>query len=117
ADVRHPRHAPHRRGHRDRHQSRQRLHPRLVGGAHGRRRGPSEGGVMAIPFKVNLRGLLVRKVSTISTAVCLALVVAVFSTMMALAEGLKHTFKISGVKLNVMVMRDGSTSEINSGVS
>jgi len=72
---------------------------------------------MAIPFKVNLRGLLVRKVSTLSTVVCLALVVAVFSTMMALAAGLAHTFKISGDPLNVMVMRDGSTSEINSGVT
>jgi putative ABC transport system permease protein len=72
---------------------------------------------MAIPFKVNLRGLLVRRVSTISTVVCLALVVAVFSTMMALAAGLAHTFKISGDPLNVMIMRDGSTSEINSGVT
>jgi ABC-type antimicrobial peptide transport system permease subunit len=72
---------------------------------------------MAIPLKVNLRGLLVRKVSTASTVVCLALVVAVFSTMMALAAGMAHTFKTSGDPLNVMVMRDGSTSEINSGVT
>lgn len=72
---------------------------------------------MAIPLKVNLRGLLVRKVSTISTIVCLALVVAVFSTMMALAAGLSHTFTTSGDPLNVMIMRDGSTSEINSGVT
>jgi len=72
---------------------------------------------MAIPFKVNLRSLFVRKVSTFTTVACLALVVGVFSTMMALVSGLQHTFRTSGDPLNVMVMRDGSTSETNSIVT
>src|SRR2546426_7158304 len=71
---------------------------------------------MAIPFKVNLRGLFVRKVSTATTVVCLALVVFVFSAMMALAIGLEFTFRSTGDPLNVMVMREGSTSEMNSSV-
>ena len=72
---------------------------------------------MAIPFKVNLRSLFVRKVSTLTTIACLALVVAVFSTMMSLAAGLKHTFRKTGDPLNVMVMREGSQSETESFVS
>ena len=72
---------------------------------------------MAIPFKVNLRGLFVRKISTITTVACLGLVVCVFSALMALASGIHHTFDTSGDPLNVMVMRDGSTSETNSLVT
>lgn len=72
---------------------------------------------MAIPFKVNLRGLFVRKVSTLTTVACLALVVGVFSGMMALVSGLKYTFRTTGDPLNVMVMREGSTSETNSIVT
>ena len=72
---------------------------------------------MAIPFKVNLRGLFVRKVSTVTTVVCLALVVAVFSAMMALANGLEYTLRSTGDPLNVIAMRDGATSEMNSFVS
>jgi hypothetical protein len=72
---------------------------------------------MAIPFKVNLRSLFIRKVSTLTTIACLALVVGVFSAMMALANGLEHTFHASGDPLNVLVLRAGSTAETNSGIS
>jgi putative ABC transport system permease protein len=72
---------------------------------------------MAIPFKVNFRSLFVRKTSTLTTIACLALVVAVFSTMMSLAAGLKHTFSKTGDPLNLMVMREGSQSETESFVS
>ena len=72
---------------------------------------------MAIPFKVNLRGLFVRKVSTITTVVCLALVVAVFSSMMSPANGLKYTFRNTGDPRSVLILREGATSEVQSGVT
>lgn len=72
---------------------------------------------MAIPFKVNLRSLFIRKVSTLTTIACLALVVAVFSTMMSLAAGLRHTFRKTGDPLNVMILRDGALSETESFVT
>lgn len=72
---------------------------------------------MAIPFKVNLRSLFIRRVSTLSTIACLALVVAVFSTMMSLAAGLRYTFRKTGDPLNVMILRDGAQSETESSVS
>lgn len=72
---------------------------------------------MAIPFKVNLRSLFIRKVSTITTIACLALVVAVFSTMMSLAAGLRYTFRKTGDPSNVMILRDGAQSETESFVT
>jgi putative ABC transport system permease protein len=72
---------------------------------------------MAIPLKYNFRSLLVRRVSTLMTTLSVALVVAVFVGVMALANGLETALVSSGDPLNVLVLRQGSTSELVSFVS
>jgi putative ABC transport system permease protein len=71
---------------------------------------------MAIPLKYNFRSLLVRRVSTLMTMLSIALVVAIFVGVMALATGLETALVTSGDPLNVLVLRRGSTSEILSFV-
>jgi putative ABC transport system permease protein len=73
--------------------------------------------VMAIPLKYNLRNLVVRRVSTLMTIGAIALVVAVFVALMALANGLNSALKTTGSPENVLVLRQGSQTETSSGVS
>jgi putative ABC transport system permease protein len=72
---------------------------------------------MALPLKYNLRNLIVRKGSTLATAFTIGLTVAVFLMVMALARGIDTTLSSSGEPLNVIVVREGSTAEMNSSVS
>ncbi len=72
---------------------------------------------MALPIKYNLRNLVVRKGSTLATAFTIGLTVAVFLMVMALARGIDLTLSSSGEPLNVIVVREGSTAELNSSVS
>lgn len=72
---------------------------------------------MALPIKYNLRNLVVRKGSTLATAFTIGLTVAVFLMVMALAKGIDMTLSSSGEPLNVIVVREGSTAELNSSVS
>ncbi len=72
---------------------------------------------MAIPFKYNLRSLLVRRVSTAMTAAGIALVVAVFVVVMAMVAGLDSTIRGSGSPGNMIVVRKGSTTETGSAFS
>ncbi len=72
---------------------------------------------MAIPLKYNLRNLLVRRTSTLLTASSIALTVAVFITMMALATGLKEAFISTGSPRNLIVLRQNSDTETNSTVT
>lgn len=72
---------------------------------------------MALPIKYNLRNLVVRKGSTLATAFTVGLTVAVFLMVMALARGIDLTLASSGEPLNVIVLREGSTAELNSTVS
>jgi putative ABC transport system permease protein len=72
---------------------------------------------MALPIKYNLRNLVVRKGSTLATAFTIGLTVAVFLMVMALARGIDMTLSSSGEPLNVIVVREGSTAELNSSIS
>lgn len=72
---------------------------------------------MAIPLKYNFRSLLVRRVSTVLTTLSIALVVAVFVGLMALANGLETALVSTGDPLNVMVRRRGSDSEASSFIT
>ena len=72
---------------------------------------------MALPIKYNLRNLIVRKGSTLATAFTIGLTVAVFLMVMALARGIDMTLSSSGEPLNVIVVREGSTAELNSSVT
>lgn len=71
---------------------------------------------MALPIKYNLRNIVVRKGSTLATAFTIGLTVAVFLMVMALARGIDLTLSTSGEPLNLIVLREGSTAELNSSV-
>jgi putative ABC transport system permease protein len=71
---------------------------------------------MALPLKYNLRNITVRKSSTLATAFTIGLTVGVFLMVMALAHGIDLTLATSGEPLNLVVLREGSTAELNSSV-
>ena len=72
---------------------------------------------MALPLKYNIRNIVVRKGSTLATAFTIGLTVAVFLMVMALARGIDLTLSSSGEPLNLIVLREGSTAELNSSVT
>lgn len=72
---------------------------------------------MALPLKYNLRNLIVRKSSTLMTAFTIGLTVGVYLMVMALAHGIDLTLTSSGEPLNLIVLREGSTGELNSFVT
>ncbi|MGH9966312.1 MAG: ABC transporter permease [Pyrinomonadaceae bacterium] len=72
---------------------------------------------MALPLKYNLRNIVVRKGSTLATAFTIGLTVSVFLMVMALARGIDLTLASSGEPLNLIVLREGSTAELNSTVT
>jgi len=67
---------------------------------------------MAIPVTYNLRNLVVRKTTTLMTALGIALTVAVLLAMMALLSGLHAMLSSSGDPLQIIVMRKGSETEL-----
>src|SRR5450759_3140585 len=73
--------------------------------------------MLGIPLKYNIRNLFVRKVTTGLTVLGIGLVVAVFLCVMSLSEGLTRVFTASGSENNVLVLRQNSQSELQSGVS
>ena len=72
---------------------------------------------MAIPLKYNLRNLIVRRVSTLMTIGTIALVVAVFVALMSLANGLNSSLVETGSPENVVILRDGAQTEMQSFVT
>jgi putative ABC transport system permease protein len=72
---------------------------------------------MKIPLVYNLRSIAQRPVSTAMTALGVTLVVAVFVAMLALANGFRAVLVQTGSPDNVMVLRRGATSEMESGIS
>jgi len=70
---------------------------------------------MAIPIKYNVRNLRLRKGLTVMTALGIALTVTTAVFLMALISGLNRAFVSSGSKLNVLVLRKGSESELTGG--
>ncbi|MGD0483457.1 MAG: ABC transporter permease [Gemmatimonadales bacterium] len=72
---------------------------------------------MRIPLIYNVRSLLRRPVPSAMTAAGVALVVAVFIAMLALANGFKMALVRTGSPDNVLVLRKGADSELASGIS
>ena len=72
---------------------------------------------MALPLKYNIRNIVVRKGSTLVTAFTIGLTVAVSLMVMALARGIDLTLSSSGEPLNMIVLREGSTAELNSSLT
>lgn len=66
---------------------------------------------MLIPIKYNLRSLAVRRLNTVLTAFSIAMTVAVFITVLALAEGIDDTFVSTGSPRNLLVLRQGAQSD------
>jgi putative ABC transport system permease protein len=71
---------------------------------------------MAIPLSYNFRNLVVRKTTTIMTALGIALTVAVLLAVLALITGLQSAFHSTGDPLDVLVLRKGSDSELMSNL-
>jgi len=70
-----------------------------------------------IPLSYSIRNLWVRRVTTLLTASGMALVVFVFATALMLDAGLKQTLVSTGEPDNVIVVRKGSGTEVQSAVS
>ncbi|KPK90438.1 MAG: multidrug ABC transporter permease [Deltaproteobacteria bacterium SM23_61] len=71
---------------------------------------------MGLPLSYSIRNLWTRRLTTVLTASGMALVVFVFTAILMMAEGLKKTLVETGSPDNVMVLRKGSNSEVQSGV-
>lgn len=69
-----------------------------------------------IPVSYSFRNLWTRRFTTILTAGGMALVVFVFAAVLMLAEGLRTTLVETGSYGNVVVIRKGSATEVQSGV-
>jgi ABC-type lipoprotein release transport system permease subunit len=71
---------------------------------------------MAIPFSYSFRNLWTRRLTTALTAGGMALVVFVFAAVLMFADGFQKTLVDTGSYDNVIVMRKGSGSEMQSYV-
>jgi ABC-type lipoprotein release transport system permease subunit len=69
-----------------------------------------------IPLSYNARSLIQRPVSTAFTALGIALVVAVFIGMLALANGFRAALIRTGSSQNVLILRRGADSEMSSSM-
>jgi len=67
---------------------------------------------MAIPVAYNFRNLLVRKTTTVMTALGIALTVSVLLAILALVNGLNSSLHSTADPLHVLVLRKGSTTEL-----
>ena len=72
---------------------------------------------MAIPLSYNIRNLVVRKTTTIMTALGITLTVAVLLSVLALLNGLQTAFQASANPLQILVMRKGSNAELSSAIT
>ena len=71
---------------------------------------------MKIPFSYIAKNLWFRKLTTLLTAGGMALVVFVFAAVLMLDAGLKSTLVSTGSADNVVVIRQGSETEVQSGL-
>ena len=69
---------------------------------------------MSIPIAYNLRNLMVRKTTTLVSALGIALTVAVLVADVALVRDLNTVFERTANSLHILVLRKGSTSELSS---
>ena len=72
---------------------------------------------MKIPLSYIARNLWVRRLTTVLTAGGMALVVFVFAAVLMLDAGLKATLVATGSANNVLAIRKGAETEIQSGVA
>ena len=70
-----------------------------------------------VPIRYNVRSLFVRKITTIATAVGIAMVVFVFAASLMLGEGVDKALGTGGRTDTVIVLRKGSDAELSSGIN
>jgi putative ABC transport system permease protein len=71
---------------------------------------------MAIPISYNVRNVMQRPVSTLTTAVGVGLTVAILIGALALAAGFRAALLRTGSPANAIVLRSGADAEISSGI-
>lgn len=71
---------------------------------------------MALPLSYNIRNVLQRPISTLTTAVGIGLTVTILVGALALANGFQASMIATGNPDNVIVLRKGADSEISSGI-
>ncbi len=71
---------------------------------------------MGLLFFYSLRNLFTRRLTTILTALGMALVVFVFASIIMLAEGLKKTLIETGSSDNVVILRKSAETEVQSRI-
>jgi putative ABC transport system permease protein len=69
-----------------------------------------------IPLSYNVRSLVVRKATTIATALGIALVVFVLAASQMLARGVQRTMGKSGSEDKAMILRKGADAELSSNI-
>jgi putative ABC transport system permease protein len=69
---------------------------------------------MALPLIYNIRNLRVRWLSSLTSVVSIALVVSIFIIILAMSAGFEKTLASTGSPDNIIVRRDGSTTEMDS---
>jgi putative ABC transport system permease protein len=70
-----------------------------------------------VPLAYSWKNLWARRLTTLLTASGMALVVYVFATVLMLSQGLRQTLVSTGSEGNVMVIRRGAETEVQSSVS
>ena len=70
-----------------------------------------------VPFRYNVRSLLVRKVTTAATAIGIAAVVFVLGASRMMIEGVQRALDTSGRPDTAIVLRKGSDNELSSGIT
>jgi putative ABC transport system permease protein len=71
---------------------------------------------MKLPLSYSVRNLWTRRLTTVLTALGMALVVFVFAAILMLAQGLQKTLVQTGSPDNVIAIRKGSKTEVGSGI-
>ena len=66
---------------------------------------------------LNLRNLPQRIGSSVVAVIGVAAVVLVFAAVMSMAKGFERTMTLAGSEDTAIILRDGSTAELNSGLS
>jgi len=69
-----------------------------------------------VPFRYNVRSLFVRKLTTIATALGIAMVVFVYGASLMLEKGIQKAITTGGRNDNVIILRKGSDSELSSAI-
>lgn len=72
---------------------------------------------MKLPLSYSMRNLWTRRLTTVLTAAGMSLVVFVFAAILMLAQGLQQTLVQTGTPGNIVVIRKGSNTEVQSGIT